>query len=363
MKNKSTLMTILGILVICLCIMLGINLKTYIENREKNSIRPILKSQETLEPEIKEAINKLYRITGDNKERVVYKYNPTKNYIMEDFIKKNYYVFNVIDADKDGQITNIRKCNYLVNKNTNDTNIYFAGGQMNILENENSWKVKEEYKSYFYEMKPEIKKAYERIGNTLSDTVKENYYKYEYSPELEEIGNKKYNLNDEYYVFSDYNLDENAVPSEEGDVDLAVKKKNMEVYEFSIAAYPNNYILPYGDENLGLENWQIECKKIHDGMCSTAEEHNNVGKEISVEEAKKILYAKIGDNSLTFDYDYAKQSNYLMSLDKYEYYKNNYYIFCVVDDLGDMWDINFLVRKSDKAIFEFSPGMTEPQLY
>lgn len=362
MKNKKVLIIILGILVICLSIMLGINLKTYIENREKNSVRPILENQATLEPEVKEAINSLYKITGDNKDRVVYKYNPDKNYIMEDVIKNNYYVFDVIDADEDGQITNIRKCNYLVNKNTNDTNVYFAGGQMNALENANDWKVKKEYEQYYYEMKPEIKKAYERIKNTVKgEEESDSYYKYEYDPELENAGNAKYDLGEKFYVFSDYGLDENAYFSDEGDSDLAVKKENMEVYEFSIAAYPNNYILPYGDENLGLEDWQVECKKMHDGTCSTEEEHNNVGKEISVGEAVEILYRETGDNSLTFEYEYTKENNYLMALTNYEYYKNNYYIFSVEDELGDMRDMNYVVRKSDGKVFYFSPGMTEPR--
>ena len=281
MKNRKILITILGFCILCLSIMLGLNIKTYIEKREKNSIRPILESQETLEPEVKKAMNNLYKITGDNKERVVYQYNPDKNYIMEDVIKNNYYAFNVIDADENGQITNIRKCNYLVNKNTNDTNVYFAGGQMNALEKADSWKVKKEYEQYYYEMQPEIKKAYERIKNTVG----EDYYKYEYDPELEKAGNEKYDLGEKFYVFSDYGLDENAYFSDEGDVDLAVKKENMEVYEFSIAAYPNNYILPYGDENLGLADWQIECKKTHVSygykMCSTAENHRMMTRDLS----------------------------------------------------------------------------------
>lgn len=281
MKNRKILITILGICILCLSIMLGLNIKTYIEKREKNSIRPILESQETLEPEVKKAMNNLYKITEDNKERVVYQYNPDKNYIMEDVIKNNYYAFNVIDADENGQITNIRKCNYLVNKNTNDTNVYFAGGQMNALEKADSWKVKKEYEQYYYEMQPEIKKAYERIKNTVG----EDYYKYEYDPELEKAGNEKYDLGEKFYVFSDYGLDENAYFSDEGDVDLAVKKENMEVYEFSIAAYPNNYILPYGDENLGLADWQIECKKTHVSygykMCSTAEDHRMMTRDLS----------------------------------------------------------------------------------
>ena len=281
MKNRKILITILGICILCLSIMLGLNIKTYMEKREKNSIRPILKSQETLEPEVKKAMNNLYKITGDNKERVVYQYNPDKNYIMEDVIKNNYYAFNVIDADENGQITNIRKCNYLVNKNTNDTNVYFAGGQMNALEKADSWKVRKEYEQYYYEMQPEIKKAYERIKNTVG----EDYYKYEYDPELEKAGNEKYDLGEKFYVFSDYGLDENAYFSDEGDVDLAVKKENMEVYEFSIAAYPNNYILPYGDENLGLADWQIECKKTHVSygykMCSTAEDHRMMTRDLS----------------------------------------------------------------------------------
>ena len=281
MKNKKILITILGFCILCLSIMLGLNIKTYMEKREKNSIKPILASQETLEPEVKKAMNNLYKITGDNKERVVYQYNPDKNYIMEDFIKENYYAFNVIDADEDGQITNIRKCNYLVNKNTNDANVYFAGGQMNALEKADSWKVKKEYEQYYYEMQPEIKKAYERIKNTVG----EDYYKYEYDPELEKAGNEKYDLGEKFYVFSDYGLDENAYFSDEGDVDLAVKKENMEVYEFSIAAYPNNYILPYGDENLGLADWQIECKKTHVSygykICSTAEDHRMMTRDLS----------------------------------------------------------------------------------
>lgn len=360
MKNKKILLTVLGICILSLSIILGLNIKTYMENMEKNSIEPILKSQETLEPEVKEAINSLYKITGNNKERVIYQYKPDKNYIMEEAIKNNYYAFNVIDADEKGQITNIRKCNYLVNKNTNDTNIYFAGGQMKALENANSWKVKKAYEPYYYEMKPEIKKAYERIKNTVKDSVEENYYKYEYNPELENIGNEKYDLGEKFYVFLDYDLDENAYFSDEGDIDLAVKKENMEVYEFSTAAYPNNYILPYGDENLGLADWQIECKKIHDGACSTEEEHDNVGKEISVEEAIEILCRKTGLSRDMFNYEYAKEGNYLMSLSNYEYYKNNYYIFNVGDEYGE-WDMNYVVRKSDGEVFKFSPYMTEPE--
>lgn len=362
MKNRKILITILGFCILCLSVMLGLNIKTYMEKREKNSIKPILASQETLEPEVKKAMNNLYKITGDNKERVVYQYNSDKNYIMEDFIKENYYAFNVIDADENGQITNIRKCNYLVNKNTNDTNVYFAGGQMKLLDNANSWKVKKEYEQYFYEMKPEIKKAYERIKNTVKDSIDENYYKYEYDPELEKEGNTKYNLKNEFYLFLDYKLDNYAYFAEVGNLDLAVKKENMEVYEFCTVAYPDNYILPYGDEKLGFEDWQVECKKNHDGTCSTEEEHNNVGKGINVEEATEILCRKTGLSTSMFDYEYAKEGNYLMSLSNYEYYKNNYYIFNVGDEYGE-WDINLLVRKSDGEVFEFSPGMTEPSTY
>ena len=37
MKNRKILITILGFCILCLSIMLGLNIKTYMEKREKNS--------------------------------------------------------------------------------------------------------------------------------------------------------------------------------------------------------------------------------------------------------------------------------------------------------------------------------------
>lgn len=272
MKNKL-LMILTTIIIIVLTAMLGINLKMYIDNREKSSIRPIIESQQNLDEDVKKAINLLYKITDDNRDRIVYQYVPDENYVMEPAIKKNYYIFNVIEADEDGQITNIRKCNYLVNKNTNATNVYFAVGQMSALSDANSWKVESKYQNSFYKLTPELKKAYERIKNITGEIN----YKYEYAPDLEEAGNKECGLNGEYYIFRNYDLDENAYFGDESDINLAVKKDNMKVYQFSFGAYPNNYLLPYGDENIGLEKWQVECKEEHVvygyEMCPDEESH------------------------------------------------------------------------------------------
>lgn len=104
----------------------------------------------------------------------------------------------------------------------------------------------------------------------------------------------------------------------------------------------------------------IACKNAAEGKNND----NNNSKEITLEEAKKILSKEIGNQGLYFDYEYAKQDNYLMSLgSRYKYYKDNYYIFYIEDELGDAMDYNLLVRKSDGKVFYFGPYMTEPLPY
>ena len=103
----------------------------------------------------------------------------------------------------------------------------------------------------------------------------------------------------------------------------------------------------------------IACKNAAEGK-----NNDNNSKEITLEEARKILSKEIADQGLYFDYEYAKKDNYLMSLgSRYKYYKDNYYIFYIENEVGDAMDYNLLVRKSDGKVFKFSPGMSEPQAY
>ena len=103
----------------------------------------------------------------------------------------------------------------------------------------------------------------------------------------------------------------------------------------------------------------LACKNAAEGK-----DNNSNSKEITLEEARKILSKEIADQGLYFDYEYAKKDNYLMSLgSRYKYYKDNYYIFYIENEVGDAMDYNLLVRKSDGKVFKFSPGMSEPQAY
>ena len=265
MKNKL-LTGIMIVLVIVLTAMLGINLKMYIDNREKNSIRPIIESQQNLNRNVKNAINKLYKITNDDRNRVVYQYVPDENYVMEPDIKNNYYIFKIIEADKKGRITNTRKCNYLLNKNNNSTNVYFAGGQIRKLVDENSWKINSKYKSYYYNMNKEIEKAYNRIYEYIGN----DRYKCEYIPDLDANEVDDLGVNKDYYIFSDYNLDEEGNIGLDGKISPAVKKDTFEIYVYYPDGYPNNYLLTceeynrkFNESEVKTSTWLDECLKIH----------------------------------------------------------------------------------------------------
>lgn len=295
MKGSKFLIGILAVLIVVLSIMLGMNIKVYMDNQKEKEakiqkVEEILKNQENLDEDVKEAVNQLYSVTGDNKNKVIYEYNQDNNYIMEKFLKDKYYIFNVIDLNEDGGYKSARKCNYMVNKSTSDANVYFAGGQMIGISDGNSWKVDPKYEKYYYNMDKEVKKAYERIYEYTG----EGEYKCAYDPESEEHGNKEFGLNGKYYIFSDYNLEEDGNFGDEGDSCPAVKKDNMELYRYSPGGYPDNLLVSYEEyykpepepePEVQATGWQRECMRIHVPygypMCQSEESHRMQRRDLS----------------------------------------------------------------------------------
>lgn len=293
MKRNMVFKGILAILIVVLSVMLGINIKVYMDKQyEKEDkiqkVEEILKKQESLDSDIKKAINQLYLVTGDNKDRVIYEYASENNYIIENFLKDKYYIFNVIDLDENGEYKSTRKCNYMVNKSNSDSNIYFAGGQMIGISDGNSWKVDSKYEKYYYNMDKRVKKAYERIYECMG----EEEYKCSYDPESEEHGNKEFGLNGEYYIFSDYDLDEDGNFGDEGDTSIAVKKDNLELYVYSPGGYPDNFLVSYDEyykpepePESEVSSWQQECMNIHVpygySMCQNEECHRMLRRDLS----------------------------------------------------------------------------------
>lgn len=80
-------------------------------------------------------------------------------------------------------------------------------------------------------------------------------------------------------------------------------------------------------------------------------------------DAMNAIYRQTGDSRKNTFYMYNQYNSYVSALDNFEYYNKNFYIFNIVDDLGDEADSNFLVRKSDKKLFVYSPGMSKPIAY
>lgn len=90
MKGNKFLIGILAIAIIVLSVMLGMNLKVYMDKQKEKEaeiqkVEEILKKQESLDADVKEAANKLYSVTGDSRDKVIYEYAPEDNYIMEKF--------------------------------------------------------------------------------------------------------------------------------------------------------------------------------------------------------------------------------------------------------------------------------------
>lgn len=288
MKKSKLLIGVWAVLIIVWGIMLLSKVKDFNNNDNEivnKTAQEISTSNENLEPEVKNAMEQLYKLTGDNKNRVMYEYAPNDNYIMEPFINSKYYVFNVYEMDGNGKINNVRKCNYLLNMENGLANVYFAGGQMNPLYDGNSWKVNPNYEKYYYSMDKSVYEAYNRIAKKLGNNLK--YYKYQYDPEAEENGNKRLELNNEYYIFIDYTLKKNGDFDERGYKDLAVKKSDLSLYEYDTSKYPENHLIPYGKKEETKEkvrDWQEYCKKAHAPYgynCSDAEEHRMLRRDLN----------------------------------------------------------------------------------
>lgn len=78
---------------------------------------------------INKAIEEIYKANGFNEEDVKYKYSPEENYVKESDIRENYYIFiERHSPDTDDEIWS--DYNMLVNKETFEVYIYYAGGPL-----------------------------------------------------------------------------------------------------------------------------------------------------------------------------------------------------------------------------------------
>lgn len=91
-----------------------------------------------------EKINKareiIYKVTGDNKKNVLYEINTEGSYVEEQYIKNNFYIFNVIDAEA-GDMSDY---NMIVNKNNFRVYSYEPGGEVQEIFADKSVKITRE---------------------------------------------------------------------------------------------------------------------------------------------------------------------------------------------------------------------------
>lgn len=71
--------------------------------------------------DIQKATEKLYEITAVNREYTTYTYSPDDNYVKDENIKKNYYIFSESNMNDNGEYY---KYNYAINKK--DLTVYFC---------------------------------------------------------------------------------------------------------------------------------------------------------------------------------------------------------------------------------------------
>lgn len=249
--------------------------------------------KEPIDEEVVRAMDELYTVTNADKDSVKYEYSQKDNYVLEDYMKDKYYVFKAHNIDEKGNIVSTELYNYVVNKQTFSVWVYFAGGQLMAVSDGYFPSIEEKYKKYYYELNPNIKKAFDSIIKTIGidETVK-----YEYDPESEEYSN----LNNEYYIFSDYGLDYNGEIAYEGDTSIAVHKKTLEVYTYTPSADYESMLIKYNEEGTNEdksvdtsmydytesgEDWLDECKRIHGiygwDLCQDSEAHSFLRRDLS----------------------------------------------------------------------------------
>ena len=200
------------------------------------NVRNIKDIKDPTNEEIIRAMDEVYAETNVDKSKVKYEYSPKDNYILEDFIKEDNYVFKSHNIDEKGNIVSTDPYNYLVNKQTFEVMMYFAGGQLAVIDTT----IDEKYQKYYYKLNPNIKKAYESIFETVGIN---GITKYEYRPE-EEDGSYS-DLRGEYYLFEDYDY----FVGNQGDSMIAVHKKTLEVYTYEYAAPDyEDKLIKYGEQ-------------------------------------------------------------------------------------------------------------------
>ena len=227
------------------------------------------------DPDVIRALDELYIVTDVDKNVTKYEYSQDDNYIIEDYINKKYYAFKIHNLDENGNITSTEPYNYLVNKQTFNVWIYFAGGQLTGYGTIGEQYEYEGSAKYYYTLSPNIKKAMESIVNVKGY---DESYKHNYNPDYTST-----QLNDEYYIFEEHSLYDNGEIASSGDYLLAVNKKTLELYYYDYAAenyedrlvkYTDyeNYL--YGDtvevedhENIRIDyaNKEVEAREVVDG--------------------------------------------------------------------------------------------------
>lgn len=104
-----------------------------VENIKDTQIKDSTKREDE---DIKKAIKALYNATGLSEKEAKYKYSPDENYIQDPKIKENYYIFIEI-SNPNTDYETWGDYNMLVNKETFEVYIYYAGGPLQKYEKEN----------------------------------------------------------------------------------------------------------------------------------------------------------------------------------------------------------------------------------
>ena len=218
------------------------------------NVRNIKDIKDPTNEEIIRAMDEVYAETNVDKSKVKYEYSPKDNYILEDFIKEDNYVFKSHNIDEKGNIVSTDPYNYLVNKQTFEVMMYFAGGQLAVIDTT----IDEKYQKYYYKLNPNIKKAYESIFETVGIN---GITKYEYRPE-EEDGSYS-DLRGEYYLFEDYDY----FVGNHGDSMIAVHKKTLEVYTYEYAAPDyEEKLIKYGKQPNYEDDENIESAVVDESV-------------------------------------------------------------------------------------------------
>lgn len=335
-----------------------INIENEIEILNVNSIK------DPIDEEVVRAMDELYTETDADKKILKYEHSQEENYILEDYIKEKYYIFKSHNIDEKGNILSTEPYNYLVNKETFGIMKYFAGGQL-MPEVTN---IEGAYQKYYYKLNPNIKKAFDSIIRTIGET---NNTKYNYNPEKEYNSN----LNNGYYIFEDYDLDDNGEIFLEGDKSIAVNKKTLEVYIYIPSADYDNRLIKYGEEfsyedgaiDISIENdkelaeieeesiypyqsnWKEECEKLHvqyGYLCNSSDEHQLLRRDLASSSTSGMIGNTQDINMIGFDWykDECLKLHDGQCGDIYEHERREYNINKLYEEYGQYYfDENYTI--------------------